>query len=67
MAIALPLKVFLNTLETLLVEDAEDLLDLLSESESESVFGLHFVGSRIGRGDFTESSPEPGLSDWDLA
>ena len=52
-AIAFPLKVFFKTFETLPLEEAEDLVDLLSESESESVFGLHLVGSRMGRGDLT--------------
>jgi len=56
-AIAFPLNVFLRTFETLLpLEEAEDLVDLLSESESESVFGLHLVGSLIGSGDLTSES-----------
>ena len=46
-------------LETLLLEEVEDLVDLLSESESESVFGLHLVGSRIGSEGITSGS---GLS-----
>ena len=52
-AIAFPLNVFLKTLETLLVEEVELLVDRLSESESESVFGLHLVGSRIGSGELS--------------
>ena len=55
-AIAFPLNVFLRTFETLPLEEAEDLVDLLSESESESVFGLHLVGSLIGSGDLTSES-----------
>ena len=62
MAIAFPLKVFLRTLETLPLEEAEDLVDLLSESESESVFGLHLVGSRIGSGDLTSESETGSVS-----
>ena len=59
-AIAFPLNVFLKTLETLLVEEVEDLVDLLSESESESVFGLHLVGRRIGSGELSGLSGQPG-------
>ena len=58
-AIAFPLNVFLKTLETLLVEEAEDFVDRLSESESESVFGLHLVGSRIGSGELSGLSGQP--------
>ena len=53
---AFPLNVFLRTLETLLVEEVEDFVDRQSESESESVLDLHFVGSLIGRGDFDSVS-----------
>ena len=60
-AIAFPLNVFLKTLETLLVEEVEDLVDrVLSESESESVFGLHLVGRRIGSGELSGLSGQPG-------
>ena len=59
-AIAFPLNVFLKTLETLLVEEVELLVDRLSESESESVFGLHLVGRRIGSGELSGLSGQPG-------
>ena len=51
-AIAFPLKVFLNDLATLLqLLDADDLVDFESESESDSIGLLFdFVGSRIGCG-----------------
>ena len=56
-AIAFPLKVFLNDLATLLLLDAEDFVDFESESESESA-GLLFdlVGSRIGNDGLSTSS-----------
>ena len=57
-AIAFPLKVFLNDLATLLqLLDADDLVDFESESESDSIGLLFdFVGSRIGCGLSTWSS-----------
>merc|ERR550517_220754 len=56
-AIAFPLKVFLNDLATLLLLDAEDFVDFESESESESA-GLLFdlVGSLIGNDGLSTSS-----------
>ena len=41
------------------MEEVEDLVDLLSESESESVFGLHLVGSRMGSGELSGLSWQP--------
>ena len=57
-AIAFPLKVFLNDLATLLqLLDADDLVDFESESESDSIGLLFdFVGRRIGCGLSTWSS-----------
>jgi len=47
---ALPLKVFLKTLATLLVLEAEDFVERLSESESDSGLLLDLVGRRMGWG-----------------